>query len=161
MPIQLTISLSDSLIFVAIILIISLLSFIKDYRKSSIESKKNNNFKATAIKVLVKLNEIKVTSKGWVETTKEIKANRWNRHEIIYNSMSGNDHKNFITTKNCYNTLSYKFKHNGKNYNQTVIVDMDLYNLKIWFEIQKETYVYIGTGEFENEFYLDLQFMDR
>lgn len=161
MPIQLTISLADSVIFFGLISIISIISFAIKYRKTSIENKKNHEFRETATKVLIQLNEIKVTSKGWTENRKEIQSNRWNRHEIIYNSMTGNDDKNFITTKHCYNTLSYNFKHNGKNYHTTFMVDMDIYNLKIWFEIQKETYLYIGVGEFENKFELDLKFMDR
>lgn len=156
-----TFSLADSMILLAIISIIAIISFIINYRKTVVDYNKEQNFLDTATKVLVKLNEVKVTSQGWIENKKEIRSNRWNRHEILYNSMTGNDDKNFTTTKHCYNTLSYKFKHNGKNYNQTFVIDMDHHNLKIWFEIQKETYLYIGNGEFENDFYLDLKFMDR
>jgi hypothetical protein len=156
-----TLSLADTFIFLGIVAIIAIIFSIIDYRKSSVEYKKKENFRDTAIKVLVQLNEVKITTQGFTETTKEIKSNHWNRSEILYNSMTGNDHKNFITTKHCYNTLSYNFKHDGKNYKQTFIIEMDVYNLKIWFEVQKETYLYIGTGEFANNLYLDLEFMNR
>lgn len=161
MLLRTNLSLADSMIFLAIVSITAIIYFIVEYRKTSIEDTSNQNFLDTAVKIPVKLNEIKVKSQGWTETKKEIRSNRWNRHEVIYNAAIGNDDKNFTTTKHCYNTLSYKFKHDGKNYNQTFVVDMDLYNLKICFEIQKETYLYIGKGEFENKFYLDLTFMDR
>ncbi|MEC5395111.1 hypothetical protein [Bergeyella sp. RCAD1439] len=115
-------------------------------------------FKDSAVKLPVKLKDLKIVSNSWTEE-REKYTDRNQAGIVLYNKLTNNDHKNVDYVNVNMNRITYKFTYDGKKYFYTTLLDMEKEKLRTWIVFHEETHLYLNpeTGEI----YLDLEFMNN
>lgn len=137
-----------------VIIIINIYKFfLKKSDKSKLEKLKLN-----AIKIPIKLVDIKVKSNSWTEEAEKY-ISKNSAGIVLYNKFTNNDNKNVDYVNVNLNRLIYEFEYDRKRYVYTTLLDIEKEKLKIWFVFQKETTLYLNPKT--EEMYLDLEFMNE
>jgi len=131
-----------------------ILDCIKSKRKEYKSKLELENFKKTADKIVIDLENIKIKSNSWTDTV-VVDNTRYGG----LNQLTGNEDKNIKMIKRDINYVKISVPYKEKTLNFNLSVAMEATILKMHFAIKKETILYVDPENPDN-YYLDMEFLN-
>ena len=112
------------------------------------------NFKRSAKKILVNLENVEIKSNSWTESVLARQSGYGGLDE-----MAGYENGDIVKIKRNPNTIKISIPFEGNTIDYSVDIEKDPTTLKMKLLLKKETYLYVSREDKE-EMYLDLEFLD-